>query len=475
MATQEAVEMFTLFNVGYNRQEKPATVTAAIGPRLAAFGSPEAFEGGGAVALYSYYPEQNAWGYVGVLQGSHMAASNAVRGLGSSITIAGDTLVIGAKGDASAPGRVVIANPPYGVWTYGSMPSLAFLTAPKPTKDDGFGTSVACCYDGQEWYVAVGSPNTEPPIGPYGTGAAFVYRGLETSSAPWSGNWGTNPVEGAESSVGFGSAVAITPGLDAEGRPNGTVVLAVGAPGAGDGQGIVYVGHTTNPGEWPGRWTYAQTIEPKFPDYIDEDFRTAEFGSSVALAAGSILAVGSPADPNFEKEIEGTGAVWIYTRGEESFELAQEGGSLYGDDAEAQFGRSIAFPSLTAHGGEIPDGAGYLVVGSPGQRTAFLYSTEDGATFTEQASFAPFAGKAGDGFGQAVGITITDSGPWCVVGAPGDNAAQIDGGGYLFAPGEEGMKWLSSPATFTDPMMRWMSAPLEHFQKVTPDPYDYYR
>jgi hypothetical protein len=476
VAIQESVEQFTVFNIGYKKQEIPATLTAAVGPRLAAFGSPESLEGSGVVALYAYYPDKKAWGFVGAVMGSHMDASDSIRGLGSSLAIVGDTVIMGAKGDANAPGRVVIAQAPYGVWTYGAVASLHHLSAPKAAKGDGFGTSVAACYDGQEWYVAVGAPNVEPPMGPYGRGAAFVYRGLSTSNTPWSANWATNPVQGAEASHNFGASVAISPNLDEEGRSDGTVTLAVGAPGAADGQGVVYVGHTTAPGEWPGRWTYAQAIEPKFPDFIDEDFRTTEFGSAVAIAAGTVLAVGSPADPNFEKEIEGTGAVWLYNRSGGEWDLVQEGGSLYGAEAEAEFGRSIAFPGLMMTDGEIPSGTANLVVGSPGNRVAAMYSSDDGSTYVEKCAFTAFAGKPGDRFGQTVAITvIPDAEPWCVVGAAGDNANQVEGGGYVFAEEEQDMKWLPAPETFTDLAMRWVGIPLEQFKKYTPEPNDYFR
>jgi hypothetical protein len=476
MASQEAVEMFTLLDINFKKEERPATVTCAVGPRLAAFATPEAFSGGGAVALYAYFADRKAWGYVGILHGHALGTSNSVRSLGSSIVIAGDTVVIGAKGDEASPGRVIIARPPYGVWSYGSVPEVSVLTAPKAAKGDGFGAAVACCFDGEDWYVAVGAPGAKAPIGPYGEGAAYVYRGLETSSAPMSSNWGTNPVEGADASARFGSCVAVGPGVGEEGQPNGTVVLVVGAPGAADGQGAVYVGWTEVPGDWPGRWTYQQVIEPKFPDFIDDEFRTSEFGSSVAIGGGLILAVGSPADPNFEKEIEGTGAVWLYGRGENGFDLIQEGGSLYGDDADAQFGRVIAFPvAVATDDGSFPYGSYHLVCAAPGSRQVALYSTEDGRDYTTVDEFKPYSGKAGDGFGQAVGITVTDGEPWCVVGAPGDFSASIDGGGYLFAPGVDGMKWLPAPTAFEEPMMNWMTNPFEHIQGVTPEPYDYYR
>jgi hypothetical protein len=471
--TEETIEMFTLLDVFVKEGVQP-TVTAAVGPRVAAFGTPEAFDGAGAVALYAWHADQAGWAYVGFATGGPTGSSHDVRGLGSSLVVAGDAVIAGARGDDVSPGRVVILKPPHGVWAYGAIPEQAVLTAPNPARGDGFGTSVACCSDGTEWYVAVGSPNTEAPRGPYGQGAAFVYRGLGSSATPWSGTWASNPQEGAKGSDRFGASVAINPGLGDDGAPDGTVVLAVGAPGAKDGQGAVYVGHTTAPGEWPGRWQFSQVIEPKFPDFIDEDFRTADFGTSVALAGGITLAVGSPSDPNFELEIEGTGAVWIYSRSGREFVLVQEGGSLYGPEADARFGSAVAFPPTLLDGSGPAAEDLSLLVAAPGLRQAFLHATEDGQSFRVREVYSCFGGKNGDGFGQAIGITLVGADPWSVVGAPGRRAESISGGGYLYAEGGAAMGWLDPPDLVEDPHLRWMGLGMDVIKRYTPQNETYY-
>jgi hypothetical protein len=466
VATEETIELFTLFDPR-TKVEAPG-VTAAIGQRVVAFGSPDAFEGAGSVAVYTYVEARNAWGYVGVLMGSPTAGATSVRRLGASIAVIDDTLVIGAPGDEMSPGRVVVAEPPYGLWTYGCVPAQAILTSPKSARGDGFGTAVACCYDGTDHYVAVSAPNAEPPRGPYGIGQVYVFKGLATSDQPWSANAAANPQEEAPATEGYGTSVAITHGVDASGAPDGTIVLAVGAPGAKEGQGAVYVGATTEPGVWPSRWSFDQTIEPKFPDYIDEEFRTAEFGTSVAMAGGTTLAVGSPADPNFELEIEGTGAVWIYHRTDGQFALEQEGGSMYGKGEEARFGTTIAFPSIHT-AAEPGAAASHLVVGAPGARSALLYvSGGPGQPFSESADFTAFGGKKGDKFATAVATSSNNGAPWSVVAAPGDKAENIEGGGYLYAQGSSGMTWLEPPVMVEEPAIRWCGSDTYTFIRFTP-------
>ena len=475
MATEETIESFAIVNPR-TTAENPG-LSVAIGRRVIAFGTPDAYEGAGAVTFYTYVDELNGWGYVGVLAGSIQPSSNAVRRLGASLAVIDDTVVIGAPGDDGSPGRVMIATPPYGIWTYGCMPGQALLTAPKPVKADGFGTAVACCSDGEHTYVAVTSPNAEPPRGPYGRGVVYVFKGLETSDQPWSANPAANPVEEAPVTEKFGACVAINPGVDANGTPDGTIVLAVGAPGANDGQGAVYVGSTTDAGEWPSRWTFSQTLEPKFPDYIDDDFRTADFGTSVAMTGGTTLAVGSPSDPNFELEVEGTGAVWIYRRADGEFSLEQEGGSMYGKAEEAGFGTCIGFPATrpeTQDGTAVLTAARHLIVGAPGARRGLLYTAEGpGKPFAEASEYSAFGGKNGDKFAGAVATSAHGEEAWSVVGAIGDKTAGIDSAGYLYAEGSSGMSWLEPPMLVENPITRWYGRDTYQLNDYTPFPEKY--
>jgi hypothetical protein len=295
----------------------------------------------------------------------------------------------------------------------------------------------------------------------------FVFKGLGESSEPWSSSPAANPDEEGTETDRFGASVAINAGVDQSGRPDGTVVLAVGAPGAKQGQGVVYVGQTSEAGAWPNRFRFEETLEPQFPDGIPEDFSTTEWATSLAMTGGVTLAVGAPADPNFEKEIEGTGAVWIYNRVDGRFVVKDVGGSLYGDDADARFGSSIAFSPSSVSDSGISQG-GHLLVGVPGSRTAIRYANEEGKAFTRAEQYTCYGGKKGDKFGSAVAISDHANGPWGVVAASGDAAAEIEGGGYLFAEGETGMKWADPPVLAESPRFRWFNGGLDSYKKYTP-------
>ena len=212
---------------------RPA-VSVAIGSGVAALGVPNALGGAGAVVLYFYSEAKNAWGYVGVLTGSKIAGSEQVRALGSSCVAFGNTVVVGAQGDAQTPGRVFVLSPPYGAWSYTAIPVVAELAHREPAKGDMFGASIAHCFDGTDHYIAVGAPGPGAPRGRSGAGQVFIFRGLEASSTPWSTSPIANPNPAGAATDQFGASVAINPSGDGSGGWDGTLTLAVGAPGANE-------------------------------------------------------------------------------------------------------------------------------------------------------------------------------------------------------------------------------------------------
>src|ERR1700678_1128407 len=209
MSMYESVEYFPLFSP--ETTAEPAGVSSAIGSGIAALGAPDALGGAGAVVLYLYSAAKNAWGYVGGLAGSKISGSEQVRALGSSCVAFGDTVVVGAQGDATTPGRVFVLSPPYGAWTYTSLPDVAELTPRDSTKGDLFGASVAHCYDGTADYIAVGAPGAAPPRGVTGTGQVYIFRGLDASNAPWSASPIANPSPAGTATDQVGASIAINP------------------------------------------------------------------------------------------------------------------------------------------------------------------------------------------------------------------------------------------------------------------------
>lgn len=472
MAIEESIEFFPLFNPGTAAAE-PA-VSVAIGDHIAVVGTPDALEGAGAVTFYAYSEDSRQWGYVGVMIGSRRQSSHDVRRLGQSCLVVGDTVMVGAPGDEGSPGAVLVFRPPYGVWTYGCVPGATVLQPAEPQWGDSFGTSIGYCSDGTDEWVIVGAPAAKPPRGPFGQGMAHIFKGLD-SNPPWSTSPIANPDEAGKETDRFGATVAINPGVDGEGRPDGTLVFAVGAPGAKEGEGAVYVGRTTERDSWPNRFSFDQAIEPQFPDFIPEDFRTAEYGSSVAMTGGALLAVGAPADPNFEKEIEGTGAVWIYNLVDGKFVPKELGGSLWGDDADHRFGSAVAFPHTVASGsGDTATvaQADHLVVGAPGGRAGYRYDNAGGKDFPLGQQYKCYGGKKGDGYGAAVATSVHASGPWSLVGAAGKPAGgddgEVDGGAYLYAEGESGLSWADPPALLELPHFNWFNSEPASYKQFTP-------
>lgn len=450
MPINESIEYFPLFDPE-TEADTPA-VAAAAGTRVAALGTPDALGGAGAVVIYTYSEEANGWGYVGVLAGAKISGNEQVRAVGSSLAAFGDTLIVGAAGDAQTPGRVFVLRPPYGSWTYTSMPVVSELGYAKSTKGDSFGAAIAHCSDGTEHYIAVGAPGAAAAIGSTGPGHVFVFKGLGPSTTPWSTSPIGNPnPEGAEGDR-FATTVAISLADD------GTLTLAVGAPGA-RGQGAVYVGRTAQ-GEWTSPFKFMDPIVPLFPQA--DDFETQNFGTAVALTGGTTLAVGAPGDPNFEEEIEATGALWLYSHKDGAF--AEEGARLYGPTAEGEFGTSVAFPE-TAPGVK----AAFLVVGAPGAGAGDAFRFLDaGEGFKPDQQFASLPGKPGDHFGRAVAASDFSHGTWCLVGAPGSPKAGQDGGGFLFVEGDPKPGWMPMPALVTNPPLRWGGMAPDWWKKFTP-------
>ncbi len=209
--------------------------------------------------------------------------------------------------------------------------------------------------------------------------------------------------------------MAINASGDGSGGSDGTLTLAVGAPGANEGEGAVYVGRTTEPGKWTSPFQFGPALIPAFPDAADE-FHTEGFGASVALTGGVMLAVGAPNDPNFEEEIEGTGAVWLFTWADGSFVPNETQAHLYGPLEGMAFGASVAIPETSPadSNGALYSPAAHLFVGAPGavsdQPTCVYRFVNDsgdgpitGGSFTADAQYVGSSPQEGDGFGRARG------------------------------------------------------------------------
>ena len=450
MSMTETLELFPLFDV--ETEADAPRVTAAISANLAVLGTPDAIGGSGAVAIYTYSEASNGWGYVGVLSGSKIAGSEQVRGMGSSVAVFGDTIVVGAEGDRSTPGRVFILRAPYGEWTYAAIPVVSQLTYEGSRPGDLFGAAVAHCSDGTDDYIVVGAPAVEPPAGPFGPGQLFVYKGLDASNTPWSTSTVANPDPSGTEDDRFGAAVAISSAAD------GTLVIAAGAPGAREGQGAAYAGRTAQAGTWSGPLKFAALV----PSSADGS-ASVGFGTSVALTGGSVLAVGGPGTTGPGGEPEAVGAVWVFEADGGAFEGA--GTRLPGGAAEAGFGRSVAFAE-TAPGERAP----FLVVGAPGGPVSEAYRYADtGDGWKAEQQLASYGGRPGNRFGWSVAASSFQHGSWTFVGAPGVPRSKQGSGGFIFVDGEPVPAWMDAPGLMGESPLRWGGLPTDWWKKYTPE------
>jgi hypothetical protein len=442
MPLHESIEYFPLFDV--EQTGDGPTTTTAVGDRVAALGSPNALGGAGAVAIYCYSKDRNAWGYVGVITGSKETGPNQVRAMGSSLTAVGGTLIVGARGDDSTPGKVFVLAAPYGVWSYTTVPVITEVARKGSAAGDFFGASIAHCFDGQDDYLAVGAPGATAPPGYTGTGQIFVFKGLGPSVEQWSQAAIGNPSPTGAATDRFGSCLAL--GATGPGR----LVLAVGAPGAREDQGEVHVARTS---EGSTTFVFGPALQAAFPEIpdMDEPFTCTAYGSAVALA-GSTLLVGAPDDPNFEAEIEGTGAVWMYQDTDGAFELLEE--RLYGPVESSRFGHSLAIA-----GDEV-------VVGAPGVAVAYR-CRRAGDGFARDEALVRINGKRADDFGMSVAASSYPNGTWFLVAAPGDASAGMDSGGFLYAEGDT-QTWMESPKLVANPPVRWGGLNHDWWKKFTP-------
>lgn len=311
---------------------------------------------------------------------------------GTSVSISGDIVVIGAYRDS-----VVAGNGGAGhVYDLsGTGPELPTHTLRKATSSSGdfFGTSVAV--SGSK--VLVGASHDD--MGDDEAGSSFLFDlSSGTPTAPVATF--SNPVE--ESPDRFGEAVAISGDWVAIGSPDSD------GGSSGSGNVIIHDLASSDPDQ--------AVLALANPDPAAGD----GFGGSVAIS-GSRVAVGASGDD--------TGAV--------------DGGMVYVYDLiSGPPGQpSIAIPNPVpaesdGFGAAVAISGNHLVVGAGGD--------DEGAADSGQAYLFDLAGPTPDlpsavlpnpspGAGDRFGASVTIAGNLVVVGAPGDDSMATDGGvAYVF-------------------------------------------
>jgi hypothetical protein len=368
------------------------------------------------------------------VQQAYLKASNADANdqFGSSVAIDGDTIVVGAPGEASsasgseaddsapAAGAAYVFTRSGGVWT-----QEAYLKASNAEADDQFGCSVAI--DGDTIVVGAYQEDSSASGGETDNnasdaGAAYVFT---RSGGVWT-QQAYLKASNAEASDKFGFSVGIS---------GDTVV--VGAYGEASGSGVETDNSASEAGaayvfsRSGGIWTQQAYLKANVVE--SSDF----FGKSVAIDGDTIVVGGYGEDSS-------TGA-------DEFDNTAGEAGAAYRFSLDTGVWVQTAY--FKASNAEANDGYGYsvdidggtLAIGANQEASGVVGDDTDNSAISAGAAYA--GGNylkasnvdAGDNFGFSVAI---DSGNLIVgayaesssaSGSETDNSAPTAGAAYLFS------------------------------------------
>ncbi|MEO5914550.1 MAG: choice-of-anchor D domain-containing protein [Luteolibacter sp.] len=290
---------------------------------------------------------------------------------GSSLAIAGNTLVVGAPRDSSG-GRISVFTRVGTVWSLSTS-----LNTPNFSGSDHFGSSVALSGN----TIVVGAPDEDTEAG---TNAGTV-RAYTLSGATWALQAQLSDENNKAAGDESGYSVAIS----------GDTVMVGSVHDIGpSGGGVVYMFGRRGSG-----WSQQARL---FPSAADSG---GAFGQTLALS-GDAAVVGSPsANLNGGKLFifSRSGAIWsqqaVFTRSEAGFSTYGGSVAISGDTVIVgdQFGDS----QLVADTGRV-----------------YVYN-RSGTTWSLQDQFSPATAADGDSFGDSVSV----SGNTALIGATGTGSS----------------------------------------------------
>ena len=369
----------------------------------------------------------------GYLKASNTDANDV---FGYSLALAGDTLVVGAPGEASADdnqtdnsapnsGAVYVFTRTNGVWS-----QQAYLKASNAEAGDGFGGSVALTGD----TLAVGA-----------TGEASADGNQTDNSAPDSGavyvftrtgsNWSQQAyIKASNTEVGdwFGYSLALAGNT-----------LAVGAPGEANASGAVYV--FTRTGSVWSQQAYVKASNTEANDGFGESVSLASDTLAVGATGEASAATGVDGDETDNSAVE-SGAVYVFTRTGSNW---SQQAYVKASNAEVGdlFGSSLALAGDTLAVGALFEASAATGVdgdemdNSAVESGAVYVFTRRGSVWSQQAYVKASNTEIGDLFGSslalagdtlAVGAFFEASAATGVNGNQGDNSAPDSGAGYVF-------------------------------------------
>ena len=275
----------------------------------------------GVVELFGWDAMSNTWAY----QRSLTEPAGVSHRFGASVSISGDTLVVGSPSYevTRKTGRVSIYERSGNTWTL-----VKHIVSPNPDSQDNleFGAAVVVRGD----VLAVGAPGFQQPLtGSVRGGRVFTYLR--------SGNWDLEQQlapQGSEEGDRFGAALALS-----------DTVLAVGAPGDRKTNGSEPRGGRVyayqNQGTSFSRGANDEAEPPSIPA-VD-----CEFGASIAVT-NDLVIVGAPSATNENNQDEG-GRVFAYSYTQSSglTPLGSAGITRSGSDPGERFGEVVVMDAST--------------------------------------------------------------------------------------------------------------------------------
>ena len=315
-------------------------------------------------------------------QQQELTASDGATGdqFGNSVSLSGDTAVIGAADRNAYQGAAYVFVQSGGVWSQQQE-----LIASDGVGNDAFGNSVSV--SGDTAVIGASGKNT-------GQGAAYVF--VRTGGV-WSQQQELTASDGA---VGdnFGWSVSL----------NGNTAV-IGASGKTQYQGAAYVFALSG-----GTWRQQQKLSASDSAVGDK------FGASVSLS-GNTAMVGAAGKNSSQ------GATYVFVQSGTAWSQRQE---LTASDGAA--GDWFGF-SVSLNGNTALIGAWAKTIGSQAKQGAAYVFVESGGLWTERQELTASDGAAGDSFGNSVSL----SGEAAAIGAWGRTAGQ--GAVYVFA--QSGAMW----------------------------------
>jgi predicted amidohydrolase len=328
---------------------------------------------------------------------------------GTSVSISGDTIVVGSRGDddkGSNSGSAYVFVRNGSTWT-----QQAKLLASDGAASDFFGRSVSISGD----TIIVGAEGDDDKGS--GSGSAYVFV---RNGSTWTQQAKLLASDGAASDK-FGTSVSVS---------GDTIVVGStddDDKGSNSGSAYVFVRNGST-------WTQQAKLVPIDGAGFDN------FGNSVSVS-GDTIVVGSLYD---DDKGSSSGSAYVFVRS--GSEWTQQAKLLASDGArDDYFGTSVSVSGDTIIVGSNWDDDKGSASGS-----AYVF-VRSGSTWTQQAKLVPIDGAASDYFGTSVSV----SGDTIVVGAYGDDdKGSGSGSAYVFV--RNGSTWtqqaklLASDGTIND-------------------------